>query len=124
MGAESGTARPGSTGDSRQGRARRMLLAAAAALVLAGSGCSSTEVSSPAASGSATPAPEGSILVDPSADTLLVGDSQQLVALLKDGKGRVTRPAISWTSFNPDIATVSPTGVVMSHSPGTASIVA
>ena len=64
-------------------------------------------------------------MVDPSADTLLVGDSQQLVALLKDGTGRrLTGPAISWTSFNPDTATVSPTGVVMSHAPGTARIVA
>jgi len=59
------------------------------------------------------------------ADILLVGDSQQLVALLKDGKGRrLTGPAISWTSFDPDTATVSPTGVVMSHAPGTARIVA
>src|SRR5438309_1665292 len=123
MGTERGTARPGRTGEPRQDRARRMLLAAAAALVFIGGGGRSTEVSAPGPSGPAASAPGGAILVDPSADTLLVGDSQQL--LLKDGKGRrLTGPPISWTSFNPDIATVSPTGVVMGHAPGTARIVA
>jgi hypothetical protein len=66
-----------------------------------------------------------SVIVDPSTDNLLVGDSQQLVALLKDAKGRpLTGRDSIWTSLNPEVAAVSPTGVVSGQAPGTAQIVA
>jgi hypothetical protein len=65
------------------------------------------------------------VLVGPSADSLLVGDSQQLAALPRDTRGRVvTGHEISWTSLSPDIAIVSTTGVVGGVAPGTARIVA
>jgi Bacterial Ig-like domain (group 2) len=66
-----------------------------------------------------------SIAVGTSADTLLVGDSQQLVALVKDARGRsLTGSVISWTSLNPGVATISSTGIVSGHAAGTAQIVA
>jgi hypothetical protein len=91
-----------------------------AVATLAGGGCAPTEVSS-----APSTAPVASVIVSPSADNLLVGDSQQLVVLLKDGKGRpgVDRD-ISWASLNPETAAVSPTGIVSGHAPGTAQIVA
>lgn len=101
-------------------RVRSLLLTAAGAGALACAGCAPTEVS-PAPS----TAPVESVIVGPSADTLLVGDNQQLVALLKDGKGRpVIGREISWTSLNPKAAAVSSTGVVSGRAPGTAQIVA
>ena len=94
--------------------------AVAAVLALAGTGCASTEMSS-----TASTAPVVSVIVGRSADNLLVGDSQQLMALPRDGKDRpLTGRDISWTSLNPGTATVSPTGVVSGHAPGTAQIVA
>src|SRR5437660_1542650 len=116
MNGERGIVRATGMKSWRQERRRRLLPMLAVALMLAGGGCSGAEVSSPTASAPGAAAPEGSILVDPSVDTLLVGDSQQLVAMLRDAKGRrVSRFAVSWISSSPDIASVSPTGVVTSH---------
>ena len=61
----------------------RRLLAAAVAGSLLGAGCAPTETSSPPST-----APVSSVIVAPSADNLLVGDSQQLIALMKDGRDR------------------------------------
>ena len=95
-------------------------LAAAAVVALAGAGCAPTEVSSTPSTALVV-----SVIVGPSADNLLVGDSQQLIALPRDGKGRpLAGRDISWTSLNPETTTVSPTGVVSGHAPGTAQIVA
>ena len=81
---------------------------------------SSAQSTAPEGSG-----PVGSVVVGPAADNLLIGDSQQLVALVKDGKGRPLRGReISWASLNPEAATVSPTGVVSGNAPGPARIVA
>jgi hypothetical protein len=67
--------------------------------------------------------PAESITVIPFADTLLVGDSQQLIALLKDDKGRsVPGREVSWMSSNPETATVSSTGIVSGRAAGTARI--
>lgn len=94
-----------------------VLLTVTSAVALAGHGCAPSEVSTVPSTG-----PVQSMTVGFSSDTLLVGDSQQLVAL---GKGRpFTGPDVSWTSLNPAIATVSPMGVVSGHAPGTAQIVA
>ena len=67
----------------------------------------------------------GSLAVGPSAETLLVGDSQQLTALPKDARGRAVRPReVVWTSLAPEIATVSATGLVSGVAAGTVRIVA
>ena len=101
-------------------RVPRLLLTGLAVAVMAGAGCVPTEVSSSSATASVA-----SVTVSPAADNLLAGDSQRLVALLKDGKGRPsTGHDISWRSVNPETATVSSTGVVSGHAPGTAQIVA
>jgi len=102
-----------------------MLRCAAAVVLLAGTGCVPTGLPSATSVGSVGAGPVGSVIVGPSADHLLVDDSQQLVALVKDGKGRpLTDREISWESLNPETATVSPTGVVSGKTPGTARIVA
>jgi hypothetical protein len=69
--------------------------------------------------------PVVSVVVGPSADILLIGDSQRLMAVPKDEKGRpLAGRDISWSSSSPDTVTVSPTGVVSGHAPGTAQVVA
>lgn len=101
-------------------RLPRLLLIALALVPLAAAGCVPTEV---AHSASTTPVP--SIIVNPSSDSLLVGDSQRLVALLEDTKSRQKAVHdVSWTSLNPETASVSPAGIVNGHTPGTARIVA
>jgi hypothetical protein len=97
-----------------------LLLVAATIGAVSGAGCAPTGVS-PAPSNASV----ADVLVGPSADSLLVGDSQQLMALPRDAKGRpVTGRDISWTSLNPEIATVSATGVVSGQAAGTARIMA
>src|SRR2546427_1817781 len=83
----------------------RALVAASAAF--AAMGCTPMEISGPST------APVASVMVDPAADNLLAGDSQQLMASPRDEKGRpVSRREISWTSLNPEIAAISLTGIV------------
>lgn len=66
-----------------------------------------------------------SVVVRPAADALLVGDSQQMSAVAIDEKGRpLPDRDLSWASMSPEIAAVSPTGVVSGRSPGTARITA
>jgi hypothetical protein len=89
-------------------------------LGLAAAGCAPAEVSS-----SPSKASVAAVIVGPSVDNLLVDDSQQLIVMLKDGTGRLlTDRNLSWTSLNPEIAGVSPTGIVSGRTPGTAQIVA
>ena len=95
-------------------------LTAAALVTLAGHGCAPTEISSTPPTG-----PVESITLSPSADTLLVGDSQRLIAVAKDGKGRpLAGREVTWTSLSPETAAISPAGVVSGLSAGTAQIVA
>jgi trimeric autotransporter adhesin len=57
--------------------------------------------------------PVASMSVNPSAPTITVGTSVQLVAVTLDADGNaLTGRAITWSSSNPAIATVSPSGLV------------
>ncbi len=86
--------------------------------------CSTNEVGSvtPPADG---PAAVASVTVSPSADTLLVGDSQQLAVVVKDARGRaLTGRPVSWVSLDPAAASVTSAGVVSGRAQGSARIVA
>lgn len=101
-------------------RTLRALLFAAGGGLLSAVACSSAEITSAASS-----APVASVSVSPAADTLLVGDTQQLTAVLKDAQGKpVTSRPVTWASLNPAVATVSPTGLVTGVAHGTARITA
>lgn len=67
--------------------------------------------------------PVQTITVTPSLDTLGVGNERALTAVLRDAAGNVlTGRALSWSSSNVSIATVSSTGAVNALAPGTATI--
>ena len=71
------------------------------------------------------PAVVASVDVSPSAPTLAVGGTQQMTATPKDADGNVlTGRAVLWLSGNPDVATVSATGLVTAVGNGGADIVA
>jgi len=103
----------------------RLLLCAVSALGLVGPGCAPNDLVSQPSTTPGGADPPGSVTVGPAVDSLLVGDSQQLIALAKDSNGQ-SLPArdIVWTSLNPAAATVSATGVVSGRAPGIARIVA
>jgi hypothetical protein len=104
----------------RQARARLARLVALAGMTLAADACGPAEVLRPASTD-----PVAVVVVSPAADNLLIGDSQQLIASVKDRIGRpLSGRSISWASLDPATAIVSPTGVVSGRSPGTARIVA
>ena len=70
-------------------------------------------------------APVASVVVTPSPDTLTVGGSKQLSAIVKDNKGNVlTGRTITWRSLAPAIASVSVTGLVTALATGNASVTA
>jgi hypothetical protein len=62
--------------------------------------------------------------VTPKASTLTVGGTQQLTGQVKDGGGSVINTPITWTSSDPEVVTVSATGLVNAVAPGNGSIVA
>ena len=66
-----------------------------------------------------------SVTVTPSAKTLRVGQSVQLVATINDatGTGHPGRP-VTWASSAPWVATVSPSGLLTAVAPGSAIITA
>lgn len=71
------------------------------------------------------PPPIASITVAPTNDTLLVGETVQLTATLRDAANNiVTNRTISWTSTSTTIATVSNSGLVTAVGDGAASITA
>jgi alpha-tubulin suppressor-like RCC1 family protein len=54
-----------------------------------------------------------SVAVAPTATSLMVGDTERLVATVKDANGNVlTNRVVTWASSSPGVATVSPTGLV------------
>ncbi len=66
-----------------------------------------------------------SIAISPGSGQLAVGEKLQLDAQLKDARGGAIRDRTpSWTSSNPDVATVSPGGAVTAVGPGSATITA
>src|SRR5688500_10729957 len=95
---------------------RRRLPAAVAVSLLAATACSD-------GSGVTDPEPVSSIAFAAAADTLLVGEAQQLSATLRDGEGKVVVGAtVSWSSSSAAVATVTSTGVATGVWPGATTI--
>jgi len=70
-------------------------------------------------------APVATIDLAPTPDTIVIGGTSQLTATIKDAAGNVlTDRAVTWTSDNDLIASVSSTGLVTSKSVGSATITA
>lgn len=71
------------------------------------------------------PEPIASIAVGPSSDTLLVGETTQLTATLRDANNNVvTDRTPTWSTSQPAVATVSGTGLVTGIGDGVATITA
>jgi len=71
----------------------------------------------------AAPAPVASVSVSLAASTVVAGQTTQATATLRDASNNVlTGRAITWTSSNPSVATVSSSGVVTSVAAGSAQI--
>jgi uncharacterized protein YjdB len=71
------------------------------------------------------PEPIASITVAPTSDTLLVGETVQLTATLRDEANNVvTGRNVTWTSTNPTIASVSGAGLVTAVDDGVVSVTA
>ena len=67
----------------------------------------------------------GSVAVSPRSANLAAGDTLQLSAMVQDVKGdTVAGRAIAWSSAEPRMATVSPTGLVTALEPGEVNITA
>lgn len=68
-------------------------------------------------------APTQNITIIPYTTTLTVGATQQLTATVTTASGSLVfpQPAITWTSADPFIASISPSGLVTAIAPGTAS---
>ena len=72
-----------------------------------------------------TPPPVATVTVSPSPATVIVQNAVTLTATTKDANGNtLTGRAITWTTSNASIATVSASGVVTGVAPGTATITA
>jgi uncharacterized protein YjdB len=83
------------------------------------SGTASVSVAEP------PPAPVASISVGLASASILVGQSTQATVTLWDADGNVlTGRSVSWSSTDPDLATVSTTGLVAALAAGSATIVA
>lgn len=63
--------------------------------------------------------------VSPTAVTLVVGATARLDATAYDLRGRkIAKPAVAWTSLEPAVVTVDPTGRVRAEGAGTGRVVA
>jgi uncharacterized protein YjdB len=89
-----------------------------ASTVLLATGACGTESIGP------TPAGFGSIEVVPSAATIAQGQPLQLTAMLFDEFGDPLQIAVTWSSSNPAVATVSHSGTVYGRQPGRAAVTA
>lgn len=92
-------------------------------------GTATITASSEGKSGTATvtviPAPVASVTVTPPTATVIVGQTVTLAAKTFDGGGgELTGRAVTWSSSNTGIATVSQAGVVSGVAPGVATITA
>ncbi|HEX6068985.1 MAG TPA: Ig-like domain-containing protein [Longimicrobiaceae bacterium] len=64
-----------------------------------------------------------SVTVNGPAQPLRVGETAQLTAVVRDSEGNVmAQPALQWTSADPEVATVSGTGLATALAPGEATI--
>jgi galactose oxidase-like protein/Big-like domain-containing protein len=73
----------------------------------------------------AAPQPVGSVEVSPDSVSIAVGETRQLAAALQDAGGEpLTGRPVSWATDDPQVATVSSTGLVSAVAPGTATITA
>jgi Bacterial surface proteins containing Ig-like domains len=68
--------------------------------------------------------PVGSVAVQPRTVSLTVGQTTPLSAVVTDAQGAATDRAVTWTSGNQQVATVSSNGVVTAVAPGQAIITA
>ena len=69
--------------------------------------------------------PVATVAITPTSSTLIVGNSQQLIATASDASGNVLNGrAVTWQSSNLSVATVTSAGVVSAVSPGTVTITA
>jgi uncharacterized protein YjdB len=69
--------------------------------------------------------PVASVTVAPASATVSVGSTQQLTATTRDAGGNVlTGRAVTWSSSNTSVATVSASGLVTAQAGGTATITA
>ena len=70
------------------------------------------------------PAPVATVTVSPAAASVQVATTAQLTAILKDANGLPTSGAVTWTTSNGAVATVSATGLVTGLVVGTATVTA
>ena len=70
------------------------------------------------------PAAVASVSVGPDTTTLVAQQTRQLSATPRDSAGNALTRAVSWSSSTPGVASVSGTGLVTAHGPGSASITA
>jgi hypothetical protein len=71
------------------------------------------------------PAPVDFIGITPAAAVLQIGATKQMTAIVRDvGGNNLTGRAVTWTSNNPAVATISASGLVKAMSPGYADILA
>ncbi|MBL0173580.1 MAG: Ig-like domain-containing protein [Gemmatimonadaceae bacterium] len=71
----------------------------------------------------AKPIPVASVSVTPASVTLIAGATQQFTATVRDAKGaELTGRAISWTTTNGSVATISATGALATIAPGIATV--
>ena len=70
------------------------------------------------------PEPIASITVAPTNDTLLIGETVQLTATLRDAANNIVTRPVAWSSPLPTVATVSNSGLVTAVGEGTATITA
>src|SRR5207249_1012806 len=72
-----------------------------------------------------TPVPVASVTVSPASASAQVGQTVQLFATTKDSTGAVlTGRAVSWSSSNPSVATVSGSGLVAGLATGSTTVTA
>ncbi len=65
----------------------------------------------------------GSVVLSPATKSLKVGETSAWSATVRDAKGReLTDRGLTWSSSAPQVATVTPRGVVTAVAPGTADI--
>ncbi len=105
---------------------RAFIALAAFAVILTNSGCGEAAASDgPIDPGSAQgPQLRAAITVSPSDLTLHVGDSLRYHAVVKDERGATRYDVVpTWSSSNTAVATVRTNGLVITHGPGTATIV-